>query len=124
MSQTVLIVDDNRDLRQILASLLRFSGYEIIEASTGSEAVKAAISEKPNLILLDLELPDIAGSDVARMIKNNAATEAIPIIGCSAFLGAEYRDGALRAGMADYLLKPISLAAIKNKIQEYMLTDR
>ena len=87
MPKTVLVVDDDEHLREILSAMLRVSGYEISEAATGTEAVNKAISEKPDLILLDIELPDIKGPDVARAIRNNPASAHIPIIGCSAFFG-------------------------------------
>jgi CheY-like chemotaxis protein len=124
MAKTVLVVDDDEHLREILTAMLRFSGYEISEAATGTEAVNKAISEKPDLILLDIELPDIRGPDVARAIRNNPASAHIPIIGCSAFFGWEYRKEALEAGMDDYLVKPISLEVIKTKIEEFILTER
>jgi CheY-like chemotaxis protein len=119
MPKIVLIVDDDENLREIFASMLRFSGYEILEAVTGTEAVNKAISEKPDLILLDIELPDMKGSDVTRAIRNNPTSANIPIIGCSAF-GWEYRKEALEAGMDDYLVKPISLEVIKTKIEEFI----
>ena len=120
MTKIVLIVDDDQHLREILAAMLRFSGYEISEAATGTEAVSKAISEKPDLILLDIELPKMRGPDVARAIRNNPTTARIPIIGCSAFFGWEYRKEALEAGMDDYLVKPISLEVIKAKIVEFI----
>ena len=120
MPKVVLIVDDDEHLREIFASMLRFSGYEILEAATGREAVNKAISEKPDLILLDIELPDIKGPAVARAIRNNPTSAHIPIIGCSAFFGWEYRKEALDAGMDDYLVKPISLEVIKAKIVEFI----
>ena len=123
MPKIVLIVDDDEHLREIFASMLRFSGYEILEAATGREAVNKAISEKPDLILLDIELPDIKGPAVARAIRNNPTSAHIPIIGCSAFFGWEYRKEALDAGMDDYLVKPISLEVIKTKIEEFILTE-
>ena len=120
MPKIVLIVDDDQHLREILAAMLRFSGYETSEAATGTEAVSKAISEKPDLILLDIELPQMRGPDVARAIRNNPTTAHIPIIGCSAFFGGEFRKEALEAGMDDYLVKPISLEVIKAKIVEFI----
>jgi len=124
MPKIVLIVDDDEHLREMFASMLRFSGYAILEAATGREAVNKAISEKPDLILLDIELPDIKGPEVARAIRKNPTSAHIPIIGCSAFFGWEYRKEALDAGMDDYLVKPISLEVIKTKIEEFILTER
>src|SRR5258707_14005508 len=115
MPKTVLVVDGDEQRREILSAMLRFSGYEISEAATGTEAVNKAISEKPDLILLDIELPDIKGPDVARAIRNNPARAHIPIIGCSAFFGWEYRKEALEAGMDDYLIKPNSMDGIKSQ---------
>lgn len=120
MAKIVLIVDDDEHLREILATMLRFNGYEISEAATGAEAVNKAISDKPDLILLDIYLPDMKGPEVARAIRSNPTTAHIPIIGCSAFLGSEYRKEALEAGMVDYLVKPISLETITAKIAEFI----
>jgi CheY-like chemotaxis protein len=121
MTKTVLIVDDNEHLRDILASVLRSSGYEISQAATGVEAIEKAISTSPHLILLDLDLPDMKGTDAAWAIRKNSTTAHIPIIGCSAFFGSEWRTEALRAGMVDYLLKLISAEVIKEKIEKFIL---
>jgi len=85
MAKKILIVDDNEHLRTILASILQFSGYEISEAATGTQAIEKAVSAKPNLILLDLELPDMTGADAAQAISKDPRTARIPIVGCSAF---------------------------------------
>jgi CheY-like chemotaxis protein len=119
----ILVVDDNLHLREILALMLHGSGYEILQAASGSEAVKIAISDKPTLILLDIDLPDMKGTDVARAIRSNSTSAHIPIIGCSAFLGCHSRGEALDAGMVDYLEKPISLALIKAKIDKVICAD-
>jgi len=124
MAKKTLIVDDNEHLRTILASILQFSGYEISEAATGTQAIEKAVSAKPNLILLDLELPDMTGADAAQAISKDPRTARIPIVGCSAFIGWEWREKALRAGMVDYLVKPISLEVIKAKIGEFIRTER
>lgn len=124
MTKTVLIVDDNEHLRRILASILGASGYEVLEAGSGSQAIEKAISAKPSLILLDLDLPDITGIDAARALKNNPKTALIPIIACSAFFETDLREKALCAGMVDYLQKPISSDIIKAKIGEFILFER
>ena len=121
MGNSVLIVEDNDHLRRILASILRFSGYEVSEAMNGSEAIDKAVLVKPSLILLDLSLPDMNGIDAALAIKKNRLTTEIPIIACSACSREEEMEGALRAGIVEYLQKPISTARIKAKIQEFIL---
>jgi CheY-like chemotaxis protein len=124
MPKKVLIVEDNKYLREILASILHSSGYVIMEAATGLQGVEIALAEQPTLILLDLDLPDITGIETARVLKENPLTTDIPIIACSAMSGSEWRDVALRAGIVDYLQKPISLAIIKAKIEQYTLFER
>jgi len=121
MRKSVLIVDDNEYLREIFSSILRFSGYEIVEAESGADAIEKAASDQPHLILLDLVLPDMNGIDVARSVKRNQRSAHIPIIGCSAFsIGAE-REDSLAAGMVDYLRKPISSQVLKAKIEKFIL---
>jgi len=95
-----------------------------MEAATGLQGVEIALAEQPTLILLDLDLPDITGIETARVLKENPLTTDIPIIACSAMSGSEWRDVALRAGIVDYLQKPISLAIIKAKIEQYTLFER
>ena len=124
MPKKVLIIEDNRHLREILASILHTTGYVIMEAATGLQGIETALAEQPSLILLDLDLPDITGIEAARVLKQNPLTTAIPIIACSAMSGSEWRDIALGAGMDDYLQKPISLAIIKAKIEQYTLFER
>lgn len=124
MAKKILIVDDNQHLRQILASMLRFSGYDISEAATGIQAIEKAVSAKPNLILLDIDLPDIRGTEAAQAIHKDPRTAHIPILGCSAYFGGEFREAALRAGMVDYLVKPVHAAVIRAKIEEFLLTER
>ena len=121
MPKSVLIVDDNQHLREIYASILRSSGYEIVEAENGADAIEKAASAQPQVILLDLVLPDINGIDVARSIKRNQRSAHIPIIGCSAFSIGEERENSLAAGMVDYLRKPFPSQLLKAKIEEFIL---
>jgi two-component system response regulator MprA len=116
----ILIVEDNDDLRGMLATMLLFSNYEVCTAATGAEAIARAISAEPNLIVLDLELPDLDGVVVAQAIRKNPKTTGIPIIGWSAYIGWEHRKAALDAGMIDYLVKPVHSAMLRAKIEEHL----
>ena len=120
-TKNILIVEDNEHLRKILAKIVRFHGYEISETTTGTQAIKKAVFANPDLIFLDLGLPDMSGIEAGRAIRRNPATSHIPIIACSASLSEENRQEALRAGMDDYLLKPMSAAVIKAKIEEFIM---
>ena len=121
MPKSVLIVEDNEHQRNIYASILRLSGYEIVEAESGAEAIEKAAAAKPHLILLDLALPDMNGIDVARSIKRNQRSAHIPIIVCSAFSTGEEKEDSLSAGVVDYLQKPISSQVLKAKIEKFIL---
>jgi len=116
----VLVVEDNEHLRSIIASILHVLGYSIIVAENGAEAIEKAISAKPDIILLDLDLPDMTGHSVARTIRKNRLSAHIPIIGCSAYSTGDETDKALRAGMVDYLQKPISSDRFKETLERFI----
>jgi CheY-like chemotaxis protein len=120
----VLIVEDDPNLRHIFTELLEHHGYKVSEAATGQEAIVTAINEKPKLILLDLGLPDMTGTEAASVLKQNPQTMSIPIVGCSAYFGREWRDQALRCGMVGYLQKPVSLREIESIIEQFILLQR
>lgn len=118
----VLLVDDSDDLRSILIILLKFYRYETIEAVTGKEAVEKAISGTPDLILMDICLPDITGVDVAKTIKQNPITANIPIIAYTALPSRIWKQAALNAGIVKYLEKPISVEILKQTIEKFILS--
>ena len=121
MTNSILIVDDNEDLRQVLAWLLQPRGYETLQAATGREAVERAITAQPSLILLDLHLPDMNGADAARTLKKDQCTAHIPIVGWSAYFGERWREEALRAGMVAYMEQPLSVPVIEATIKQFIL---
>jgi two-component system, cell cycle response regulator DivK len=96
----------------------------VSEAATGEEAMVMAINENPKLILLDLTLPDMSGTEAARALKQNPQTAHIPIVGCSAHFGSEWRDQALRSGMVGYVQKPVPLQEIEAIIEQFILLER
>jgi two-component system phosphate regulon response regulator PhoB len=105
----VLIVDDEKDLRSLLDFNLRKAGYRTVHAANGSEALARASSHHPDLILLDLNLPDLPGTEVCRQLKADPATEAIPIVMLTARSGEDDRVLGLELGAEDYVPKPFSL---------------
>jgi two-component system, cell cycle response regulator DivK len=121
MIKRILVVEDQDDSRTILVTILsRFFGYETIEAANGTEAIQKAASEKPDLILMDLDLPDISGIDAARAVKENPNTAHIPIIAQTAWSSRQWKSKVLKIGMADYLEKPVSIELMKATIEKFI----
>jgi two-component system, cell cycle response regulator DivK len=122
MSNRILVVEDRDDLRTILVSILkRFCGYETIEAANGAEAIEKAVAEKPDLILMDLDLPDISGIDAAKAVKENPNTAHIPIVAQTAWSSRQWKGKVLKLGMVDYLEKPVSMELMKATIEKFIL---
>src|SRR5215468_2459235 len=108
MAQKILIVEDNFDLSQLLAFFLGDAGYEISRAGNLAEGISKALTERPNLIITDLHLPDMNAVDATLILKQNPATSDIPIVVLTAMTFGEWKSKALRAGAAKYLIKPVS----------------
>lgn len=105
----ILIVDDEKDLRALLDVNLRQAGYRTVHASTGGEALTRAQVARPDLILLDLNLPDLPGQEVCRRLKTDAATQHIPIILLTARTSEVDRVAGFELGADDYVPKPFSV---------------
>jgi CheY-like chemotaxis protein len=104
----ILIAEDERDIRDLIAFTLQFAGHEVITTSNGEEALQAVRAQKPQLVLLDVRMPRLTGYEVCKEIKADPQTQAIPVIFLSAKgQEAEIRSG-LEAGAEQYLLKPFS----------------
>ncbi len=108
MPRTVLVVDDERDANDILAHLVRPRGFEPIQVYSGREALDTVSQRRPDLILLDLSLPDINGFDVCDRLKRNRETNLIPIIMVTAHHDAKERAAGVRVGANGYLIKPFT----------------
>ena len=121
MAKRILVVEDNEDSRFILVATLRCIGYETLEAETGTQGVEKALSEKPDLIVMDLGLPGMSGIDAARAVKENLTTAHIPIIAHTAWSASQWKEEALKVGMVDYLEKPVSRELMKATIEKFLL---
>ena len=104
---TVLVVEDFEDNRFMMRRLLEMSGYRVIEAVNGKQAVEAAISERPDLILMDLSLPMLDGLAATRRIREAEGLGRVPIVAVSAHDSADFHTEALAAGCDEYVTKPI-----------------
>jgi len=105
--QTVLLVEDTEDNRFMMRRLLEMTGYRVVEAMNGEEAVKLAKTESPNLILMDLSLPVIDGLAATRLIRKLPELESTPIIAVSAHDTSDFQSEAIEAGCNTYVTKPI-----------------
>jgi two-component system, cell cycle response regulator DivK len=114
----VLIVDDNEKNRKLAREVLRAAGLRTLEAATGSEAIALAARRRPDVILLDLRLPDMEGTDVARGLRGGAETGRIPVVALSASPIAG-RDRLLAAGFDGYLQKPIDVRAFPEQVRAF-----
>ena len=121
MSKRVLVVEDHEDNRQILRVLLASSGYDMIEAWDGEAALKSAASERPDLILMDIQLPGLDGYEVTRRIKADPSLRKIPVIAVTSYALGGDEDKARAAGCDAYVAKPYSPMQLLSKIREYLV---
>ncbi len=119
-SHRILIVEDNPDNRTLITDILTAMDYGVIEAVDGEQGVTKAAEERPDLILMDLSLPQMDGWTATRNIKANEALAHIPIIALTAHAMIGDREKALEAGCDDYISKPIDLRELQTKLTQYL----
>jgi two-component system cell cycle response regulator DivK len=115
----VLIVDDNERNRRLARDVLRFAGFETLEAAGGGEALALAVERRPDVILMDIRLPDMDGTEAARRLKADGRTSAIPVVALTSITLEGDRGWFLRAGFAGYLEKPISVREFPEQVLAY-----
>jgi two-component system, cell cycle response regulator DivK len=115
----VLIVDDNEKNRKLARDVLRAAGLQTIEAASGGEAIAVAAECLPDVILLDLRLPDMDGTDIACTLRDRVQTARIPVVALSALRYAGDSDQLLAAGFSGYLEKPIDVRAFPEQVRSY-----
>jgi CheY-like chemotaxis protein len=117
MAQKILLVEDNSGLADLLSVYLHSLGYETSWARTSAQGISKALAEVPNLIITDLNLPDMTGVDAAAILKQDPTTADIPIVLLTATAVGEWKDKAFNAGVAEYMVKPISLLELANVLR-------
>ena len=113
---TILLVEDNEMNRDMLSRRLVRNGYEVITAVDGKQGSETALSERPDLILMDMSLPVIDGWEATRRVKANHATRGIPVIALTAHAMAGDREKAMEVGCEDYDTKPVEITRLLGKI--------
>jgi len=115
-AKTVLVVEDNALNMKLFTDLLRASGYRTLESRDGRDVLDLARASKPDLILMDIQLPGISGLDIARMLKADSALCAIPVLAVTAFASTNDEKKIRAAGCDGYLSKPISVRGFLEEV--------
>ncbi len=118
-AKRVLVVEDNELNRRLLNDVLEAHGYLVMETAEGARALEMARQYRPDLILMDIQLPDISGLEASRQLKNDAATRAIPIIAVTAFAMAGEERKTRESGCDAYVAKPIILRDFLLVVEKY-----
>lgn len=117
---TVMVVDDADDIRQLICMQLRWSGYEVVEATNGEQAVELATISHPGLILMDLSMPVMDGYEATRRIKALPGFGGVPIVAVSAFSDSGNKHKALEAGCVECVSKPIDFPSFESMVSKHL----
>jgi len=120
MSKQILVVEDQEDNRRIVRDLLTTTDYEVMEAENGEEALAAVAKQRPDLILMDIQLPVMDGYEATRRIKADPQLRAIPIIAVTSYALSGDEEKARAAGCDDFVPKPYSPRQLLAKIRKYL----
>ena len=115
--RTVLVVDDFDDTRLLLRTWLERRGFRVVEAENGLEAIDQAESELPDLIIMDMEMPQLDGLSATRRIRDLKSFDSVPIVAVSAYGADQFRDQALAAGCNEYVSTPFEPATLEGIIR-------
>jgi len=115
-----LVVEDNPLNLKLLRDVLIHAGFDVVEARSGEDGVAGAMEFRPDLMLMDLQLPGIDGTQAMRMIKGSPIGSDVPVVALTAFAMSEDRERALRSGFDGYLSKPISVRDLPRRLTEFL----
>ncbi len=121
MKRKILIVDDNPDLIYVLQRLVQLVGYDFIVATNGKQAVDIAAAQLPDLIILDIMLPEMDGLEAARLIRQNPKTHSIPILALTAKVSLKDKEECLQSGCDDYISKPYTPKQLASRIEKLLM---
>ena len=119
MKKKILIVEDNNDSSEILGLFITKIGHRSIKARNSNEAITLAEAEQPDLIFMDVALPEVDGIKTTAIFRQNPKTSHIPVIALTAWMSALWQEKAEKVGITTYLIKPVSPQTLKKTIEEY-----
>ena len=119
MKKKILIVEDNKDSSEILSQFITKFGHQAIKAKDSKEGIVLAEAERPDLIIMDMDLPDVDGVKTTAILRQNPKTSHIPVVALTAWIAELWREKALRVGIVTYLLKPVSPQTLNETINQY-----
>jgi CheY-like chemotaxis protein len=122
-NKKILVVEDNNDWRELLVKIINNFGYDVMEARSGRDAIGKTLEMHPDLILMDIYLPDVIGDKIIARLKANPATRDIPVIITTAFPELTVRNHALHPGASEILEKPFSITIIREVLDRYLSID-
>ena len=123
-NELILIVEDHEKNRKLVRDVLKFKGYEVIEAETGEEGVRLALERRPSLVLMDIRLPGIDGVEALRRIRADVSTRAIPIMAITASVMTEDRQKIMDAGFDAYQSKPLNVKHFVAAVEQLLERTR
>ncbi|MGZ5183505.1 MAG: response regulator [Caldimonas sp.] len=121
---TILIVEDNEKNMKLVRDILRHNGYATLEAATGGEGVRLALQERPDLILMDIQLPDIDGIEALRQLREVPALDDVPVVAVSASVMPDDQQKIVRSGFDAFVTKPINLKQFLDTVQRFLESGR
>jgi two-component system cell cycle response regulator DivK len=120
MTQVILVVEDNERNLKLLRDVLQYAGYGVLAARTAEDGIALAVSEPPDLVLMDLQLPGIDGIEALRRLRESPRTANIPVVAVTAQAMKQDRERVLRAGFDGYVEKPISVRAFPDQVRRFL----
>jgi CheY-like chemotaxis protein len=120
MNYVILVVEDNERNLKLVRDVLEYAGYDVRVARTGEDGITLAVSEPPDLVLMDLQLPGIDGMEALRRLRESPRTAGIPVVAVTAQAMKQDRERALAAGFNGYVEKPISVRAFPDQVRMFL----
>jgi CheY-like chemotaxis protein len=120
MTKTIVVADDNPASRELMCELLESSGYRVVEAADGSEALEKTLEVRPNLVVLDIELPAMSGFEVLEAIRQHPELSSLPVVAVTARAMEGDLERGVAAGFDAYITKPIKISAARARIRELL----